>query len=75
MHGTKQPLSLKGLLPHELFELFLTNTEIERIFVKSTNCVCLKGNYMFTMTVDKLKAFLTILLVNGYAGIPRQDMY
>ena len=30
---------------------------------------------MFTMTVDKLKAFLTILLVNGYAGIPRQEMY
>ena len=75
MHGTKQPLSLKGLLPHELFELFLTNTEIERIFIKSTNCVRLKGNHMFTMAVEKLKAFLTILWVNWYPGIPRQEMY
>ena len=27
------------------------------------------------MTVEKLKAFLTILLVSGYAGLPRQEMY
>ena len=27
------------------------------------------------MTVEKLKAFLTILLVSGYAGLPRQKMY
>ena len=30
---------------------------------------------MFTMTEQKLKAFLTILLVSGYAGLPRQGMY
>ena len=30
---------------------------------------------MFTMTVEKLKAFLTILLVSGYAGLPRLEMY
>ena len=27
------------------------------------------------MTVEKLKAFLAILLVSGYAGLPRQEMY
>ena len=27
------------------------------------------------MTVEKLKAFLAILLVSGYAGPPRQEMY
>ena len=30
---------------------------------------------MFTMIVEKLKAFLTILLVSGYAGLSRQEMY
>ena len=28
-----------------------------------------------TITVEKLKAFLTILLVSGYVGQPRQEMY
>ena len=27
------------------------------------------------MTVEKLKAFLAIILVRGYAGLPRQEMY
>ena len=30
---------------------------------------------MFTMTVEKLKAFLAILLVSGYAGLSRPEMY
>ena len=27
------------------------------------------------MTLDKLKAFIAILLVSGYAELPRQEMY
>ena len=30
---------------------------------------------MFAMTVEKVKAFATILLVSGYAGVPKQEMY
>ena len=30
---------------------------------------------MFTMTAEKLKAFLTTLLLSGCAGLSRQDMY
>ena len=30
---------------------------------------------MFTMTVEKLKAFLVIILFSGYARLPRQEMY
>ena len=30
---------------------------------------------MFIMTVEKLKAFLMVLLVSGYARLPRQEMY
>ena len=65
----------RRLLPHELFELFLTNTDMEIICVGPTNYTCLKSNHMFTMTAEKLKTFLTILLVSRYAGLPRQEMY
>ena len=69
------PVFKRSLLPHELFELFLTNNERERIWVKSTNYAILKGNHVLTMTVEKLKAFLTIFLVSGYTRLPRQEMY
>ena len=69
------PVFERSLLPHELFELFLANTEMKRICAESTNYPRLKGNHMFTMTVKKLKAFRTILLVSGYARLPRQEMY
>ena len=48
---------------------------MERICVESTNYARLEDNHMFTITVEKLKAFVAILLVCGYAGLPRQEMY
>ena len=69
------PVFERSISPHEVFELFLTNTEMKRICIKSTNYARLKGNHMFTMTVEKPKAFLTIVLVNGYARLPRQEIY
>ena len=64
------PVFERRVLLHGLFEIILTNTEIEKISVESTNYIRLKGNHMFTMTVKKLKAFLAILLVSGHAGLP-----
>ena len=63
LNGWNEPASVfeRSLLPHELFELFLKNTEMERICDESTNYTRLKGNHMFAMTVEKLKAFLAIL--------------
>ena len=46
-----------------------------RICVKSTNYASLNGNHMFTMTVEELKAFLTIFLLSGCDALSRQDMY
>ena len=34
-----------------------------------------KGNHNFIMTKRKLKSFLAIIIVSGYASLPRQDMY
>ena len=68
----------KWILSHEYYciiKLFLAHTKMEKICVESNNYVHLKGNHMFSMTEDKLKAFLTILSVSGYTGLPRQEMY
>ena len=57
------PVFKRSLLPHGLLEVFLTNSEIERKGVESTNYARLKISHMFTMTLEKLKAFLAIVLV------------
>ena len=69
------PVVERSLLPYEIFKIFLANTKMVKICVETTNYICLKGNHMFTMTLEKLKAFLTILLVSGYAELPRQEIY
>ena len=69
------PVFERSLLPYELFERLLPNTEMERICIESTNYARLKDNHMFTMTVETLKSFLAILLASGYAGLLRQEMY
>ena len=61
--------------PQEIFELFLIAEEMKRICLKSTNYASLKGEHNFTMTLDKLKAFIAILIVSGYTELPRQEMY
>ena len=48
---------------------------MEKTCIESTNYAHFKDNYKFAMTLEKLKAFLTILIVSGYAGLPRQEMY
>ena len=65
----------RNMPPHEIFELFLTNEEMERICLESTRYARFKGDHSFTMTLDKLKAFIAILLVSGYTEVPRQEMY
>ena len=69
------PVFERSLLPHELLEIFLTNTEMEKTCIESTNYAHFKDNHKSAMTLEKLKAFLTILIVSGYAGLPRQEMY
>ena len=65
----------KNLQPQQIFELFLTDDEMQRICFESTNYARQKGNYVFTMTIEKFKSFLAILLLSGYNELPRQEMY
>ena len=48
---------------------------MEGIFIDSTNNARLKGKDLFMMTVEKLEAFLTILLVSGYARLLKQEIF
>ena len=47
---------------------------MEIISLKSTSYARLKGEHNVTMTLDKLKALIAILLVSGYTEPPRQEM-
>ena len=69
------PISFESnILPHEIFGFFLTGEEIEIISLKSTCYARLKGEHNVTITLDKLKALIAILLVSGYTEPPRQEM-
>ena len=61
--------------PHEIFERFITNEELNRICEESTKYARMNGNHNFVMTIEKLKSFLAILLVSGYVELPRQEIY
>ena len=65
----------KNLWPYHLFERFISNEELERICDESTRYARQKGNHNFIMTRRKLKSFLAIIIVSGYASLPRQVMY
>ena len=65
----------KNLQPHQIFELFLTDDEIQRIRLESKNYAHQKGNHVFTMAIEKFESFLAILLLNVYNELPRQEMY
>ena len=65
----------ENLQPHQLFEKFITNEELKRICDESTRYARQKGNHYFIMTERKLKSFLAIIILSGYAKLPRQEMY
>lgn len=65
----------KNLQPHQIFEMFLTEEEMERICLESEAYARQKGDHVFEMTIEKLKSFLAILLLSGYNVLPRQEMY
>ena len=74
MHGTNQPLFLKEVYYHMSYLEFSCQILKWKEYT-SSQLTTPVFNHLFTMTVEKLKAFLAILLVNGSAGLPRQEMY
>ena len=65
----------KNLQPHQMLELFLTDDEMQWIYLESTNYARQKGNHVFTMATKKFKSFLAMLLLREYNELPRQEMY
>ena len=60
---------------HIIFEKFLTNAGLTEICNQSNKYAKSKGNHTFNLTLQKLKSFITILLLSGYNELPRQEMY
>ena len=59
------PILERNIPPHEISKCFLTGEEMESSSLESTNYARLKGESDVTMTLDKLKAFIPVLLVSG----------
>ena len=76
MRGTKQPLSFKEVYYHMSYLNFSWQMLKWKEYALSQLTIPVwKVTIIFTMTVEKLEAFLMILLVSVYAGLPRQEMY
>ena len=60
----------KHILPHEMFEKFLTTEEMERICLESNKYARYKSNHSFMMTIKRLKSFIAILVLSGFNQLP-----
>ncbi|XP_065646299.1 piggyBac transposable element-derived protein 2-like [Hydra vulgaris] len=63
------------LSPVSLFELFMTPEIMHRICNESKEYAAQKGHDNFDVDITSLKLFLSILLISGYAPLPRRPMY
>jgi hypothetical protein len=72
-----QPLFLShDLTPADLFELFF-DEDIINLLVENTVKYAReqKGDHCFEVTAENMKLFIAVLLLNGYAILPRRRMY
>jgi hypothetical protein len=63
------------LSPVSLFELFFTPELMEKICNETNEYAAQKCHANFDLDVTSLKLFLSILLISGYAPLPRRSMY
>ncbi|XP_065650420.1 piggyBac transposable element-derived protein 3-like [Hydra vulgaris] len=63
------------LSPVSLFELFMIPEIMHRICNESKEYAAQKGHDNFDLDITSLKLFLSILLISGYAPLPRRPMY
>ena len=61
--------------PVSLFEKFFTDDIMKFICEESIRYAISKGNHSFTIDINTLRTFITILLVRGYMDLPRRPMY
>lgn len=66
----------KDWTPVKLFELFF-DTDTIQLLVENTKKYAqdVKGDHGFTVDEETMKVFLAILLLSGYAVLPRRRMY
>ena len=65
----------KQWLPAKVFEFFFDDEVIELIIRFSKTYAVDKGAHQFHVTKEEMRAFLAVLLLSGYATLPRRRMY
>ena len=61
--------------PADVFEIFFVNDVIELIIRFSKIYAAGKGFHNFQVSMEEMRAFLALLLLSGYASLPRRRMY
>ena len=56
-----------------LFENFFNNDLVAYIAEQSILYAKYKGNHTFTVTIEEIRAFFTILLISGYASLTEEE--
>ena len=74
MHGTNQFLSLEEVYYRISCLNFSWQILKWKEYASSQLITPVKSNHMFTMAVEKLKAFLMLLLISGYHELPIKEM-
>ena len=62
-------------LPSSLFEKFLTDDILKSFRNTSGRYAQNNGNYSYKLELHDLKAFMAILLINGYVDLPQRPMF
>jgi hypothetical protein len=65
----------KNSEPLQFFELFFSADMIEHIVKHSVMYAVANHNFSFTLSADEIYCFIGILLLSGYAPLPRRRMY
>ena len=65
----------KQWLPAEVFEFFFDDEVIELIIRFSKTYAVDEGAHQFHLTMEEMRAFLAVILLSGYATLPRRRMY
>ncbi|GFS05019.1 PiggyBac transposable element-derived protein 3 [Elysia marginata] len=74
--SAKEPSFLsKSLSPVLTFDLLFDNDVIDHILRETEKYAIEKGDHAFSITRDKFKLFLSILLISGYNPVLRRSMY
>ncbi|KFM73653.1 PiggyBac transposable element-derived protein 3, partial [Stegodyphus mimosarum] len=68
-------MEISSKSPCNLFEQFFDDDVLDYIVYHTKLYARQKGNHVFDITSEEMKAFIGILIVSGYVAVPRRRMF